>query len=113
MTTSIVKSWPKDSYNGKLSYSKMVYEVTNAHPRELVDGHFEKMSCCRARTGCFGCTKNCRRSENISSELGIGMTIYFKTMKSFVLLFAVFTIFSIPAYYLYWNGTTTSDSSSR
>jgi len=41
--------------------------------------------------------------------MGTGMTIYFKSMKSFMILFAVFTVMSIPAYLLYWNGTPVVD----
>eukprot|EP00352_Strombidinopsis_acuminata_P001759 CAMPEP_0176404344 /NCGR_PEP_ID=MMETSP0126-20121128/50789_1 /TAXON_ID=141414 ORGANISM="Strombidinopsis acuminatum, Strain SPMC142" /NCGR_SAMPLE_ID=MMETSP0126 /ASSEMBLY_ACC=CAM_ASM_000229 /LENGTH=143 /DNA_ID=CAMNT_0017783077 /DNA_START=637 /DNA_END=1068 /DNA_ORIENTATION=+ len=83
----------------------MVYEVNQTHPRKRKEGKTKPMPCCGSHSGFFCCCKKCRRNENVSQELGSGMTIYFKTMKSFIFLFFVFTIMSLPAYYLYWNGT--------
>lgn len=91
----------------------MEYEVNQAHPTKIIDGKVVRMPCCSTKTGWFCCCKNCRRDEDMSAEMGTGMTIYFKTLKSFVILFAVFTFMSIPAYILYWNGTPVVDPNNQ
>lgn len=60
--------------------------------------------CCGSDFGNFWCCRGLKRSENMSQWLGPGITIYFKTLKSFFLLFLVFTVISAPALTLFWNG---------
>lgn len=36
-------------------------------------------------------------------ELGIGMTLYFRQLKLFTIMFFVFTILSIPQFLIYYN----------
>ena len=43
-------------------------------------------------------------------ELGVGMSIYFKTLKSLALMFLMFTFFSIPAFVLFYSGNVSDIS---
>jgi len=84
----------------------MVKEMKNRHPGRIdKNGERTKMPvCCGTHSGWFCCTKGMKRSENMSQELGSGITIYFKTLKSLSLLFIALTVISLPALILYWNG---------
>jgi hypothetical protein len=37
-------------------------------------------------------------------ELGLGMSIYFKQLKFMSILFLLFSLFSIPAFWLFYSG---------
>ena len=54
--------------------------------------------------GWFCLTKCCRKSS-IAEELGVGMTIYFKQLKGLVLMFAFFTLLSLPSLLLFYSGS--------
>jgi len=81
---------------------------------------------CSTSTGWFGCNKkdkenreaikvkkekdgnNAKIEDNtlglFEQELGLGISIYFKQLKFMVILFALFSIFSIPAFWLFYSG---------
>jgi hypothetical protein len=83
-------------------------------------------SVCATSTGWFGCNKKeHKRHEEIElnqvaeknnaeiddntmtefvEELGLGMSIYFKQLKFMSILFFLFSLFSIPAFWLFYSG---------
>lgn len=114
------KEWPKDAAGGKLSHKKMVYEKNLRHCRvieennretytedgrkvQVTESQYKPMSCCKLKTGWFCCCKNWRQSE-LGQELGLGMSIYFKQLKSMALMFLIFTLLSLPSFLLFYNG---------
>jgi hypothetical protein len=55
------------------------------------------------RTGWHCRSKKWRNSD--ITELGVGISIYFKFLKFMMCLFAWFTFLSLPAYFFYFNGS--------
>jgi hypothetical protein len=110
--------WEKDAItphlekvNGGLSYSKMMAELEIKHPRtvkESADGPQRvPFKTCSTKTGFWmGCCKSCSESD-INLELGSGVAIYFRQLKFLAIMFYIFTILNIPAYFLYINGAET------
>ena len=72
------------------------------HPRILKDGKKILIPICKSRTGWHCCCRGCRKSD--LSDLGVGVTVYFKMLKYLMLLFLWFTILSIPAMIFYESG---------
>ena len=79
-------------------------ELQVKHPRNTSEnGDPVPFSTCSTNIGCWGCCKSCRQSD-INAKLGPGVAIYFKQVKFLAMLFYVFTLFNIPAFFLYING---------
>ena len=111
--------WNADAENGFLSYSKMKYVINQRQVRKLsVDTAeseqvnsakkvvYEKYEICGTDTGSFTsiCCNDQSRQSSISENLGAGMSIYFKQLKTLVCMFIAFTVLSIPAFILFWSG---------
>jgi len=185
--------WPKDSTNGKLSYTKMIYEWNRRHYNataagtsgkvepeveateepceaknlpeiELEDvssptkqnstrtgivedasetkvnksgrgccsklfgfnkdvaqmsasGFYEKKNMQNKRlsycfpTGSLSCTR--KVDDRAGKKLGLGVSIYFKQMKSLIWLFIILSIISIPSYVLYYYAGSTEIKDSK
>ena len=108
--------WELDADNGYLSYTKMKYvknlkNVMKSRPREAADGVgeqgsssvvYEKFPVCGTSTGWFA--EQCGTSRDTElSVLGVGISTYFKQLKTLVVMLLVFTLFSIPAMVLFWS----------
>ena len=114
----IEKKWPLDAENGFLSYKKMQYEMNKRHLRieeykEFTDSagkihrqrKYKSFPLCGdgSHSGWF-CSCKSARSSNFAKPLGLGITLYFKTVKQLTLFFLACTILSIPSYCFFWNG---------
>jgi hypothetical protein len=44
------------------------------------------------------------RHSDLSEELGLGITLYFKTLKQLVIFMILCTLLSIPSFAFYWTG---------
>ena len=44
---------------------------------------------------------NAKQESEIHSEMGISMTVYYKGLKQWILLFFLFTIISLPQFAVY------------
>lgn len=99
-----------------LSYTKMINEVNKVMLRKhevcTEDGHktikFSRFNiCCGSGTGVFCPTQTCcptLQKSAMAVELGVGMSIYFKQLKTLMLIFLLFTFLSFPSYLLYFSG---------
>ena len=63
-----------------------------------------KFGCCRTKIGKIAFASDDRAITEAEQELGIGITIYFRQLKFFAMIFFLFTILSIPSYMLYGTG---------
>ena len=88
-----------DALDNGLSYTKMLEEIEMRHPR---DEKREKFHIWNSNTGSFFLPKKFRKTD--FAELGTGVCLYFKMIKYMMGLFLLFTILSIPSYFLYWTG---------
>lgn len=73
---------------------------------------YEKMSVCGTGTGWF--TKGCghERSGSLQkANLGVGIGIYFKQLKTLMCMLMVCTILSVPAFVLFWSGQSQGSKS--
>lgn len=43
------------------------------------------------------------RESDIEENLGIGVSIYFKQVKSLICMLFVCTLLSLPSYYIFWS----------
>jgi len=86
---------------GGLSYDTMRYVASLRHPRHVYNNERVKFKCCRAKFGKISLTEKERAITDAEEELGIGMTIYFRQMKFFAMIFMLLTIVSIPTYILF------------
>jgi len=69
--------------------------------RENEQGKFEKFSIC-APIGLLGQSDD--DPNSIDNELGIGINFYFKLTSYLGIIFAIFTVISLPVYILYAKG---------
>ena len=63
---------------------------------------YQKIRCCRFKTGWHCCSKTLRNSD--FTEYGIAITLYFKFLKFLMAMFTIYIILSIPMYVLYDGG---------
>lgn len=78
---------------------KLNDEVEMLHPRRVQDNKIEKYPVCETHTGQYTCTKSNNNSE--LEDFGIGVITYFKTLKSYCIIFFILTIINIPLYVIY------------
>ena len=91
--------YENDALDNGLSYTKMTKVVEKRLPRK---NNNEPFSVCGTKTGWHCCWKKYRKTD--VAEMGIGMSLYFKMIKFFIFLFALFTIISIPSYIFFTDG---------
>ena len=106
-------------YDVGIDWLKLRAYINDTHPRELVDtdsdgeeddeesGQQEKerkprskmkvkFNCCLANLGQLGLGQAARRLTLIEEEIGPGLTIYFRQLKLYMIVFLLFTIMTIP-----------------
>ena len=102
----------------------MIYERNTRHftrPKKILKvedkkAHtyeFERYPFLRTSTGWFCCRRGCRENHDISEKLGLGISLYFKQLKSLTVIFLIFTLLSLPALILYRDGNEASKVSSK
>lgn len=94
--------YPNDALDNGLSYTKMIKEMDQRHPRIYENKEYKEYPICRTKTGGHLCCKMFRKSD--LDEIGIGISLYFKMLKSLMVLFVIATILSIPAYVYFSAG---------
>ncbi|CDW91797.1 UNKNOWN [Stylonychia lemnae] len=100
--------YQKDASNG-LSYTKMKQVINRLHPRVVIDGVKRTYPLCKTKTGWHCACKSWRDSD--IRELGVGISVYFKMLKFFMVLMLWFAFLSIPSYFLYYTGNETEEKS--
>lgn len=76
-------------------------EINNTHARKDINGlkkpYLYKDICCKTRTG-----SNCCGGTSANSSMdryGVGVTLYFKFVKTMATMFAIFSLCSLPITY--------------
>ena len=64
---------------------------------------YKKFPSCRTSTGWFIEWCCFSRESDIEENLGIGVSIYFKQVKSLICMLFVCTLLSLPSYFLFWS----------
>jgi hypothetical protein len=89
----------------KINLDSTRLDVENLHPRtmstnlfDLVDGKLSEIPIC-SKTGCFSCSTEDMGTE--FDQLGLGVVIYFKVIKSFAICFFFMSLICAPLYYFY------------
>ena len=112
--------WELDAEGGLLSYTKMEHvrkqkqvrkrtRVENKNGQKRITYEHEefeshKYPLCSTKTGSFPCLCCCRsRKSDFADELGLGISLYFKQLKFFIMMMFVCTLLSLPAYLFYWS----------
>ena len=62
---------------------------------------FEPFPVWGTSTGWFDDRCRSSRHSDIQERLGVGISIYFKQLKTLILMFFVFTVLSIPAFVIF------------
>lgn len=99
-----------DGKFGTLSYEKMRQTVNRSHPRVFKDGETKKLSIW-VDTGRLAKTST-KRIYGLD-ELGIGVSIYFKLLKSIIFFFCVCFIINIPLLFIYASGEASDQVTSQ
>ena len=97
----------KDGLYKTLNHPKMLHEVDQKHPRIISDG---KPMLIPLSTN-VGNLMQMPEEEMTATEfdhLGIGTSVYFKLLKSFVVLMFLCTIVALPLAILYSSGSYAS-----
>ena len=55
-----------------------------------------KFSCCLSNLGQLGFGSVSRKLTPVEQELGPGLTIYFRQLKLYLVVFLLFTLISVP-----------------
>jgi len=80
----------------------MVNKKNELMVRQEIGSKFKKFSIC-TRIGCLG-KPHTEGNNSFDDEVGIGITLYFKLTSYLSILFAIFTVISLPVFYLYEKG---------
>ena len=91
-----------------LSYETRQYIENLRHPRQVIEGERVRFRCCSTKIGRFSLSGNEKTITEAEEELGIGMTIYFRQMKFFALIFTILTLISVPSFILFSLGKSPS-----
>lgn len=59
---------------------------------------------CSTGTGRFSSSAHSKNDRQINRELGLGISIYFKQLKSLIVLFMFFTVLKIPSFVFFYYG---------
>jgi hypothetical protein len=113
-----VNTWEKDTINGKFSYSKMIYERNQRHFNQPASQgeatvnekkakailKHKRYPLCGTGTGTFSQFKHSDSDRQVNKNLGLGISIYFKQLKSLIVLFLAFSVLKIPSFILFYYG---------
>ena len=83
--------------------AKSTEKVADSEVAAKEESNFEKFPVCGTSTGWFSDRCRSSRHSEIQENLGVGVSTYFKQLKTLVIMLAVFTLFSTPAYVLFWS----------
>ena len=97
------KKWDAGAGKRKnLSYAKMKATVALKHPREFVGGEPRLMSLCTSTGGLLRTAF--QKTTSGFDDFGIGVSIYFKLLKSLIIFFLICALCCTTLYYYYSNG---------
>ena len=68
---------------------------------KLAETVYERFPVCSTQIGWFSNKCKSTRHSEIQERLGVGMSIYFKQLKTLTLMFFVFIVLSIPAFIIF------------
>lgn len=88
----------------KKQLPKLYEEIQLRHPHVTKGKRIQKISCC-INTGFFCCCDRCRTPSELE-DLGIGMVVYFKFLKSLILCFLLIALFNIPLILTYMSSNS-------
>jgi len=96
----------QDGILGTLSYEKLVQTINHTHPRLFDGDRASKVPLCTS-------TGKLAEEGDISvlDEVGIGVSLYFKLVKSLVSFFVLCFVLSSPLLYIYSCGLVANESS--
>jgi len=98
--TETGKLWDySDGKYNNLSYDKMISTINHLHPRIFKDDKVMKVPLC-ASTGSLAADQQLSAMD----DFGVGVSLYFKLLKSLVSVFAFCSVLSLPIYYIYSCG---------
>jgi len=81
----------------------MELAVNLFHPRIKIDGKLEKVPVC-IKSGNLKMNQKEKEQLYGMDELGLGVSLYFKLLKSLTIFFVVISLLNIPIYYIYSQG---------
>ncbi len=64
-----------------------------------------KFNCCLRNIGVLALGREPRQLTDVENEIGIGLTIYFRQLKLLMILFFLFTVFSLPQISLFYTAS--------
>ncbi len=96
----VVKKDQVEEEINETNYNRIKIEAETKHPRVFKDNKLSKIPIFSSQTGIFGCCNPCSKSD--FNSFGFGMNIYFKTIKSLILVFFIIAIFNIPLNAMYY-----------
>jgi hypothetical protein len=84
---------------------RVLVEQDPNNNNENSEAKYKKFPICGkgGHSGWFCPCEKASHSE-LSEELGLGITLYFKTLKQLVIFMILCTILSIPSFAFYWTG---------
>lgn len=103
--------WPLDAENKVLSYTKMEYERNRKQVRRIKEQKNSKKDvfvhfpiCGNGSHSGWFCPCRKAMKSDLAERLGIGMVLYFKTLKQLIIFLILCTILSIPSFVFFWSG---------
>jgi hypothetical protein len=108
------RKWGKGGGNkGNLSYDKLIASINLKHPRHMNDDKEpENISLCVSTGNLWRkCGKKGEEHDGID-DLGIAVSIYFKLLKSLVILFLICSVVCSPLYFFYSCGNVSRQATS-
>jgi len=88
----------------------MKSNVNMKHPRLFKDGETRRVPLC---IGVGRLSKDSAKEIQGMDQLGIGVSIYFKLLKSIIFLFTLCFILAIPLISIYWQGLAVNQLNSQ
>jgi hypothetical protein len=102
-THHLEKRKNKKTAENDLDVTKMKDRLNELMVRKETENGFEKFKCC-SQIGLLGQPDD--DPNSFDNEVGIGITFYFKLTSYLAIMFAVFTVLSIPVFILFFKGST-------
>jgi hypothetical protein len=92
----------------KIENTVLIFECAQLHPRRLENGQISTYSCCCDSTGCYGCGE--KRIDSEFEKYGLGVSIYFKSLKAFIYTLFVIVLINLFIYYVYFTNNSSQQS---
>lgn len=100
---NIILNYIEEKHTEEEAYikiEKIDNRVELLHPRILVDNKIDKVPiCCSNTSWLLPC---CFEDKSDFNVYGLGISIYFQLVKTFILVFLILSIINIPLYAIYY-----------